>query len=64
MHVQACKLTYWADETREHALATFAFQGWIMHYSIMSGGGSNHLLILKIQPQPGEQQFVKIQMGN
>jgi hypothetical protein len=62
--VKQCKLTYWADDQRQNALSTFSFQGWIMHFSILSGGGSNHLIILKIQPQPGEKQFVNIQHGN
>lgn len=62
--VKPCKLTYWADDQRQNALSTFSFQGWLMHFSVLSGVGSNHLLILKIQPQPGAKQFVDIQHGN
>jgi hypothetical protein len=62
--VKQCKLTYWADDQRQNALSTFAFQGWLANFTILSGGGSNHLLILKIQPRPSEKQFVDIQHGN
>jgi hypothetical protein len=62
--IKQCKPTYWADDARQNALSTFSFQGWIAHFSILSGSGSNHLLILKIQPQPSEKQFVNIQHGN
>lgn len=62
--VKQCKLTYWADETCKDALATLSFEGWIAHLAIMSGEGTNHLLILKLQPKLGEQHFVKMTMGN
>jgi len=62
--IKQCKLTYWADDHRQNALSTFSFQGWITQCTILSGGGSNHLLILKFQPLPGEKQFVNIQHGN
>jgi len=36
----------------------FSFQAWISSFTIVSGGGSNHLLIIKIQPHPGKKKFV------
>jgi len=56
--IKQCKLTYWADDQRNNALSTFSFQAWISSFTIVSGGGSNHLLIIKIQPHPGKKQFV------
>ena len=62
--VKDCKITFWSDDSRQNALSTFAFKGWIMHLSVLGGGGQNHLLILKLQPRPGEKQFAEIQHGN
>ena len=62
--IKDCKLTFWADDRRGDALSTFSFQGWIAHCHIMSGVGSNHVLILKLQPKPGKEQYVDIQHGN
>ena len=62
--IKQCKLTYWADDQRHNALSTFSFQGWLANFTILSGGGSNHLLIIKIQPQLSGKQFVDIQHGN
>ncbi len=62
--VKDCKLTFWSDDGRQDALSTFAFRGWISHYHVMSGGGSNHLLIIKLQPEPGKNQYVDIKHGN
>lgn len=62
--IKDCKVTFWQDDSRDIALSTFAFKGWIAHFGIMSGGGSNHLLVLKLQPRPDEKQFVNISHGN
>ncbi len=62
--VKDCKLTFWSDDQRSEALSEFSFKGWIAHFGIMSGGGSNHLLVIKIQPRPGQNQFVDIKHGN
>ncbi len=62
--VQDCKLTFWTDDRRQDALSTFAFRGWIAHFGVLSGGGSNHLLMLRFQPLPDSKQFVNILHGN
>lgn len=35
--------------------------GVLSTFSVLRRGGSNHLLILRFQPQPGEKQFTQIQ---
>ncbi len=62
--IKTCKLTFWKDDQRRDALSTFTFDGWISHFSILSGSESNHLLVIKIQPQPGTKQFTEIAHGN
>jgi hypothetical protein len=62
--VKDCKLIFWQDDRQSNALSTFSFKGWIAHFNIMSGGGTNHLLMIRFQPRPNEKQFVDIQHGN
>ncbi len=62
--IKTCKLTFWSDDGRGNALSVFEFQGWIAHFGIMSGHGSNHLLMIKLQPRPNSKQFVDIKHGN
>ena len=62
--MENCKLTLWADDKRQDALSTFSFKGWIAALHTMSGGGQNHLLMIKLQPTPGSSQYVDIKHGN
>jgi hypothetical protein len=62
--VKDIKIQFWTDETKQDAICTYSFQGWIAHYSNSSGSGSNHTLNLSLQPALDEKQFVNITMGN
>ncbi|MGI4830342.1 MAG: hypothetical protein ACRYFU_19400 [Janthinobacterium lividum] len=62
--IKDMKIEFWTDETQQDAICTYTFQGWIAHYSNSSGGGSNHILNLSLQPALDEKQFVNIIMGN
>lgn len=62
--IKDIKIQFWTDESQSDAICTYAFQGWIAHYSNSSGSGSNHTLSLSLQPTLDEKQFVNITMGN
>jgi len=62
--IKDIKIEYWSDETRNDALATFTFRGWISQFNITSGGGSNHTLVLQFQPALDAKQYIDIRLGN
>lgn len=58
------KIEYWVDEGREDAVCTYSFRGWISSWNTSSGGGSNHILTIGLQPALSKNQFVEFKMGN
>ncbi len=62
--IKDIKIQFWTDETQQDAICTYSFEGWIAHYSNVSGSGSNHTLSMSLQPALNEKQFVNITMGN
>lgn len=58
------KVEFWNDDSRTDVICSYAFQGWISHYSISSTGSNNPMLSLSVHPAMGSKQFFEIQMGN
>lgn len=58
--IKEMKITYWSDDTQTNALSAFSFRGWISSFTILSGGGGNHALVLKLEPILERDQFSKI----
>ena len=62
--IKDIKITFWTDENQLDAICTYSFRGWISNFANSSGGGSNHTLLLSLQPALDSKQFVNITMGN
>ena len=58
------RIVFWKDDSRQNALCTLTFQGWLSNFSINSGGEGNHILGLRLQPVLNTKQFGKVTMSN
>jgi hypothetical protein len=62
--IKDVKLEFWKDENKQDALCTLAFKGWISSWNVSSGGGSNHVLSVSIQPALDSKNYHDLQLGN
>jgi hypothetical protein len=73
--VKDVKLEFWKDETKQDALCSYSFKGWISGHHTMnpyqgadaskSGDtGVNHVLVLDIEPSLNQQNFSDISLSN
>lgn len=62
--IKDIKIEFWTDETHNDALCTLSFRGWLSSWHISSGGGSNHILSISIQPALGKQNYHDLTLGN
>lgn len=62
--IKDIKIEFWKDENRHDALCTLSFKGWISSWNVSSGGGSNHVLSVSIQPALDQQNYHDLQFGN
>ena len=62
--IKPIKLEFWQDDSKQDALCSFSFNGWISNFSVNSGGEGNHLLSLSLQPALDQKNFVDFQIGN
>ena len=58
------KVEFWKDDAQSDAICTFSFNGWLAAFHINGGGGSNHLLNLKLVPELDPKQFMNVKIGN
>ena len=62
--IKDVKIEFWKDEHRADAICTLSFRGWISAWNVSSGGGSNHVLSVSIQPALDQQNYHDLQLGN
>jgi hypothetical protein len=62
--IKDIKIEFWQDERRQDAICTLSFKGWISSWNVSSGGGSNHVLSVSIQPALDQQNYHNLQLGN
>jgi hypothetical protein len=62
--IKPIKVEFWQDEKQQDAICTYSFQGWISGFHTSGGGGSNHILNIKLHPALDQKQYVDIKMGN
>ena len=62
--IKDVKIEFWKDEHRRDAICTLSFKGWISSWNVSSGGGSNHVLSVSIQPALDQQHYHDLQLGN
>ncbi len=62
--IKDIKIIYWVDDKRRDSLSTFTFKGWISSFTILSGSGQNHALIIKLQPSLDPALYIDIKHGN
>ena len=62
--IKDIKIEFWKDEHRQDAICTLSFKGWISSWNVSSGGGSNHVLSVSIQPALDQQNYHDLQLGN
>ena len=62
--IKDIKIEYWKNDEHDGAIISLAFKGWISSWTISSGGGSNHILSITLQPQLDKSQYLNVQIGN
>ena len=62
--VKDIRIEFWKDEHKQDAICTLSFKGWISSWNVSSGGGSNHVLSVSIQPAMDQQNYNNLQIGN
>lgn len=62
--IKDIKIEFWKDENRHDVLCSLSFKGWISSWTVSTGGGSNHVLSVSIQPALDQQNFHNLQLGN
>ncbi|RZU29689.1 hypothetical protein [Edaphobacter modestus] len=62
--IKDMKVEFWQDEKQQEAICTYTFRGWISGFHTSGGGGSNHVLHLKLHPALDQKQYIDIKMGN
>jgi hypothetical protein len=62
--IKDVKIEYWQDEHQQDVICSYAFKGWISHWHTSSGGGSNHVLSLSLQPAINSQNFSDLRISN
>lgn len=73
--IQDCKLEYWADDSKQNALCSVKFKGWISGFQTVNPSGSlndvssqgqviNQMLILDLQPSLNQNNFPSFTFSN
>lgn len=74
--IKEIKLEYWKDESKQDALCSYSFKGWVSRFATLNpldgqelvGLGApsdiNHLLLLEIEPVLNQQNFKEVKMSN
>lgn len=63
-NIKDIKVEFWTDEKRQDVILSLSFKGWISSWNVTSGGGSNHILSITLQPALDKNQYVDIRIGN
>ena len=67
--IKDMKIEYWKDDSKQDALCSYSFKGWISKFStsnpINTGdGGMNHMLVLDLEPALNQQNFKELKLSN
>jgi hypothetical protein len=70
--VKDIKIEFWKDESKQDALCSYNFKGWISRFETSNpiissqerGPQVNHLLYLELEPVLNQQNFKEIKMSN
>jgi hypothetical protein len=67
--IKDMKIEYWKDDSKQDALCSYSFKGWISKFStsnpINTGdGGLNHMLVLDLEPALNQQNFKELKLSN
>jgi hypothetical protein len=62
--IKDIKIEFWSDDGRTDALCTLSFKGWLSSWHINSGGTTNHILSISIQPALDQKNYHDLQLGN
>jgi hypothetical protein len=62
--IKDIKIEFWKDEHRKDPIFTLSFRGWVSSWCVSSGGGSNHVLSISLQPTLNQQNYYDLQIGN
>ena len=62
--IKDVKIEFWTDEKQKDVICTLSFKGWLSAWTLSSGGGSNHVLSISIQPALDQQHYHDLTLGN
>ncbi|HUA20289.1 MAG TPA: hypothetical protein VMB25_16190 [Bryobacteraceae bacterium] len=73
--VQQCKVEYWTDDSKQNALCSVKFAGWISGFQTVNPAGTlsdvsnqgqviNQMLVIDLQPSLNQNNFPSFQFSN
>ena len=62
--IKPIDIHFWTDENREDVICQLSFNGWISSWVMSSGGGSNHVLSITVQPELKSNRYIQVDMKN
>jgi hypothetical protein len=62
--IKDIKIQFWQDENAEDVICVYNLKGWISHWHTSSGEGSNHLLLMSIQPALDQNNYSDLTISN
>jgi len=74
--VKDIKLEYWKDDSKQDALCSYKFKGWVSSFHTCNPAGTdsglatdnnpnlNHMLILDLEPSLNQQNFKDVSLSN
>ena len=73
--VQDCKLEYWTDDSKQNALCSVKFKGWVAGFQTVNPAGTlnditsqgqvvNHMLVIDLQPSLNQNNFPSFTFSN
>ena len=62
--VKPIKIEFWADDNHDDSLCSLSFNGWISSWTVSTGGDTNRVLSITIQPMVEKNNYYNITIGN
>jgi len=71
--VKDMKLEFWKDDSKQDALCSYKFKGWVSGYQTCNPAGQpqngnaaslNHMLVLDLEPAMNQQNYQEVTLSN
>jgi hypothetical protein len=62
--IKDIKIEFWKDNSAQDVICVYTFKGWISNFQLHSAAGTNHTLVLSLQPILDPQNVFAIDISN